>query len=56
MAMQKRMLTRTMSLFGQWPQMHLHVRLQTCGNRKEDDGHVAPEYDSECSDLDEAEY
>ena len=31
-------------------------RLQTCGNRNEDGGHVAPEYDSECSDLDEAEY
>ena len=31
-------------------------RLQTCGNRKEDDGYVAPKNDSECSDLDEAEY
>ena len=30
-------------------------RLQTCGNRKDDDGYDAPEYDSECSDLDEAE-
>ena len=26
MAMQKRMLTRTVSTFGQWPQMHLHVQ------------------------------
>ena len=31
-------------------------RVQTCGHLKEDDGYVAPEYDSECSDLDEAEY
>ena len=31
-------------------------RLQTCGNRKEDDSYDAPEYESECSDLDEAEY
>ena len=31
-------------------------RLQACGNRKEDDSYDAPEYESECSDLDEAEY
>ena len=31
-------------------------RLQTCENRKEDEYYDAPEYDSECSDLDEVEY
>ena len=55
MSMQKRMFTRAVSLFGQWPQMHM-CRLQTCGNRKEDYSYDAPEYESECSDLDEAEY
>ena len=31
-------------------------RLQTCENRNEDEGYKTPEYDSECSDLDEVEY
>ncbi len=56
MAMQKRMLTRTVSLFGQWPHMHLYVPATDVQKSKRDEGYKTPEYDSECSDLDEAEY
>ena len=53
MSMQKRMCTRAVSL---WPQMHLYVPATDMWKSKEDDSYDAPEYESQCSDLDEAEY
>ena len=50
------MHTRTVALFDELPQMHLYVPATDVENRKEDEGYKTPEYDSECSDLDEVEY
>ncbi len=56
MSMQKRMLTRTVALFDQLPQMHLDVPATEEQKSKKDEGYKTPEYDSDCSNLDEVEY
>ena len=56
MSMQKRMLTRAVALFDQLPQMHLDVPATEERKSEKNEGYKTPEYDSECSDLDEVEY